>query len=115
MHEAVEDRVGDSRMSDLVVPVFDRHLAGDHGGVCAVTVFENLEHVPALKVGERHESPIIKDEHIGFGEAREQACVGSVSVRSVHGSRRPTHHLTNLRACHRALQARQRPARVQRV
>jgi hypothetical protein len=81
VNETVEDRVGDSRMGNVIVPSFDGHLTGDHSGARTVSVFEDLEHVAALQVRERHQPPVIEDEHVCFCEACQQACVRAVSVR----------------------------------
>ena len=46
--EAVEDGVGDCRISEVVVPLFDRDLARDDGRARGVAVLKDLEHVTAL-------------------------------------------------------------------
>ena len=40
--EAIEDGVGVGRIADQLVPVVDGSLAGDDGGLSAVTVFQDL-------------------------------------------------------------------------
>lgn len=42
LHDAVEDDVGDGGVADPRVPVFDRQLAGDDGGLVAGVVVDNL-------------------------------------------------------------------------
>jgi hypothetical protein len=41
--DASEDRVGDGRIADQVVPAVDRDLAGDDGGAAAVALLDDLE------------------------------------------------------------------------
>ena len=45
MNEAVEDRVGECRVADGLVPVLDRQLAGDDRRAAAVSIFEDFEQV----------------------------------------------------------------------
>ena len=67
--EAVEDGVGEGRIADDLVPVLDRHLAGDDGGGAPVAVVDDLEQVAALLAGERREAPIVEDEQLDAGDA----------------------------------------------
>jgi hypothetical protein len=46
--DAIEDRVGDGRIADQVVPAVDRDLAGDDGGAAAVALLDDLEEVATL-------------------------------------------------------------------
>jgi hypothetical protein len=51
--ETVENSVGDGGIGDHLVPVIDRHLAGDDGRSALVPVVNDLEKVAALVTGER--------------------------------------------------------------
>ena len=62
--EPVEDGVSDSRIGDDVVPIFDRHLAGDDGRSTLVAIIDDFEEIAPLLAGERRETPIVKDEQI---------------------------------------------------
>ena len=62
--EAVEDGVGDGRIGDDIVPIFDRHLAGDDGRSALVAIIDDFEEIATLLAGERREAPIVKDEQI---------------------------------------------------
>ena len=53
MDDPVQDRVGDSWISDMVVPVFYRELAGDERRSGAVTILDDFQKVSALSVIER--------------------------------------------------------------
>ena len=61
MDQAVEDGVSEGRVADDLVPGVDRELAGDDGGLAAVSVFENLEQVAAFNGCERGEAPVVEE------------------------------------------------------
>ena len=63
------------------MPALARQLAGDDRRARAVAVLEDLEQVVALPVGERAEAPVVEDEDVDAGEAREQRRVAAVRVR----------------------------------
>src|SRR4051794_18595000 len=46
--DAIQDRVGEGRIADQVVPAIDRDLAGDQRGAAAVALLDDLEQVAAL-------------------------------------------------------------------
>ena len=48
MHELVEDRVGERRITDVFVPVIGWKLAGDERGAPADTIVEEFEQVIAF-------------------------------------------------------------------
>lgn len=48
VHQAVENGIGDGRTADDLVPMIDRHLAGDDDGACLVTILDDLEQIPSL-------------------------------------------------------------------
>jgi hypothetical protein len=43
VQKAIQDGVSDRGFADDVVPVFDRALAGDHGGRRLMTVLDDFE------------------------------------------------------------------------
>src|SRR5262245_859368 len=51
MHEAIEERVGDGRIWDQLMPMLDGDLAGDDRGASAVTVVDDVEQVATLLRG----------------------------------------------------------------
>ena len=51
MNETIQDGVGNRRISDVVVPVFDGELAGNQGGAAAMTIFNDLQEVASFGVG----------------------------------------------------------------
>lgn len=57
VHQAAEDGVGQSRITDQLVPVVHRQLAGDDGRARVIAVVQQLGRVAALFRGERDQSP----------------------------------------------------------
>ena len=51
MNEPIADGIGDGGVSDQLVPVVHRQLAGDQGGTQAVAVFEDLQQIVLLLGG----------------------------------------------------------------
>ena len=62
--EAVEDGVGDGRIGNDLVPLLDRHLAGDDGRSALVAIVDDFEEIAPLLAGERSEAPIVEDEQV---------------------------------------------------
>ncbi len=60
MDDAVEDRVGQRRVADQVVPAIHRDLAGDQRGAAAVALLDDLEQIVTLLGAERLEPPIVE-------------------------------------------------------
>ena len=60
--ETVENGVGDGGIGDHLVPVIDRHLAGDDGGTALMPIVDDLEQIATLVGGERSQSPVVEDE-----------------------------------------------------
>lgn len=48
MDKAVQDGIGEGRITDGFVPMLDRELAGDDRGAATVAVFEDLQQVTPL-------------------------------------------------------------------
>jgi len=87
--QAIEDGVGDGRIGDDLVPLLDRHLAGDHGRTALMAVIDHFEKIAALLAGERGESPVIEDEKIDARERLEQASIASVATGEREGLEQP--------------------------
>ena len=67
--KAIEDRVGDGRISDDLIPALDGHLAGDDYRAPLVSILDNLEEVTALFVIELFRPPVVQDRQIVFWRA----------------------------------------------
>lgn len=77
--KAIEDRVGDGRISDDLIPALDGHLAGDDDRAPLVSILDDLEEVTALFVIELFWPPVVQDKQIGSGERLEHPGVSAVA------------------------------------
>ena len=59
MHQTVENRIRQRRVTDGLMPMFDRQLAGDDGGAGAVPVIEDFEQVTPAFIGQWCQPPVI--------------------------------------------------------
>ncbi len=59
MHDAVEDGVGQGRIVEVGVPMFNWQLTGDQGGFAGGAIVEQFEQVVAFGLADRGESPIV--------------------------------------------------------
>ena len=70
--QAIQDSIGQGGIPDLGVPFIHRELRGHEGGAEAVTIFEELQEIPALFVGQGGYSPVIQGEQIGFRQGGQE-------------------------------------------
>ena len=59
MHEPIEDRVAKRGVTDQVVPVVDRHLAGHEGRAAARAILDDLEEIAPFPIAQGREAPVI--------------------------------------------------------
>jgi len=78
--DAVEDRIGESWVTDQVVPSVHGNLAGDQRGATAVAVLDDLQQVVALLGGEWLQSPIIEDQQLHPAECPHQPGVATIAA-----------------------------------
>ena len=78
--ESIADRMGDRGLADVVVPFLDRHLAGQDRGSVSVAIFDDFEQITTFGFAQRHQSPVVEDEHIDLGEPGQEPGIGSVDV-----------------------------------
>ena len=71
VQEPVEDRVGKRGIADVVVPEFERKLAGDESGASADAVVEQFEQVVAFAWAEGRNGEVIDRDEIDFGDGGE--------------------------------------------
>ena len=81
MHDAIEDRVGEGRVAEVGVPVFDRQLAGDHRRAAADTVVEELEQIAALGRRRRRQTPVVDHDQVEPGQLHQPPAEAAVGVR----------------------------------
>src|SRR5437588_3385784 len=81
MHEAVQDRIGDSGLTEVGVPFVDGQLAGDEGRAGVDAVIEDFQEIRAVLGGERGQSPVVEHDEGGLGERLQELQVAAVAVR----------------------------------
>lgn len=80
VEHAITDRIGDSSVANLIVPVLDRQLAGEDGRARGVPILNDLQDVAPILVPKRGQSPVIQDHQVGSGEAGQEPGIGPVGV-----------------------------------
>src|SRR5262249_44167453 len=69
VNEPVEDAIGHSGITDLVVPLSDGNLAGENRGTRGITVITDFQEVAAFTVGQRSHGPIIDKQDVDTSDA----------------------------------------------
>ena len=80
VHEPVEDRVGEGRITDVIVPVIERQLAGDERGAPADTVVEEFEQIIAFARAEGRNGEVIDHHEVDPGDDGEPFAEAAVGV-----------------------------------
>ena len=80
MYEPIENRVAKRGVTDQVVPVVDRHLAGHQRGTSTRSIFHDFEQIAAFSIAQGREAPVVQDEQVGFGELLEHAPIRAVAA-----------------------------------
>jgi hypothetical protein len=80
MHDAIEDGVGQSRIVEIGVPMFDRQLTGDQRRLAGDAIVEQFQQVVAFGLADRSEAPIIEDQEVSPGELLQAAAEAAVAV-----------------------------------
>lgn len=70
LNEGVENDASHRRLAEVVMPGFDRQLAGDNSGSQLVVIFEDFVQITATGGGHGAKAPIVESEQVGF------ACLG---------------------------------------
>src|SRR5690348_13918780 len=96
--DAVEDSIGEGRLTNQVMPTIDRDLAGDQSGAAAVAVFDNLEDVMALLRSQRLEPPVVQDEELDAAKRAHQARIAAVTAGQCQIGEHPWDALVEYRA-----------------
>jgi hypothetical protein len=80
VHDAVENGVGQGRVVEIRVPMFDRQLTGDQGSFAGGAIVKQFEQVIAFGLADRCEAPIVEDQQIGAGELLQTATEAAIAV-----------------------------------
>ncbi len=77
MDQSVADRIRDAGFADGGAPGRRRELTGNQRRGPFAPIFQDLEQIPPLGVGQRREEPIIDGQEIELGQFREQSAIGA--------------------------------------
>jgi len=72
MDNPIEDRIGDRRIAEVLVPAIGGQLTRDDRGSRAIAIVEDLQEVLPLRVFERGDAPVIENQDIHTGKPSEQ-------------------------------------------
>ena len=87
----IEDRIGECRDADHIVPAVDRDLAGDHERAGVVTILDNFEKISRLIGGERFGPPIVEDEQFCARDCAQKPGVTSIAMGDREIGEQPGH------------------------
>ena len=71
VNEAIEDGVAEGGVSDHVVPMLDRDLAGDDGRGATVAIIKDLQKVAPFGRVENRKAPVIEDQELNAADGFE--------------------------------------------
>jgi hypothetical protein len=69
VNEPVEDAIGHSGITDLIVPLSDGNLAGKNGGTRGIAVIADFQKVAAFRVCQWSHRPIINKQNVDTSDA----------------------------------------------
>ena len=91
MNDAIEDGVGESGLTDDLVPRVGRQLAGDECRALAVTILNDFHQIVPLTGGEPIRTPVDEDLEIGLDQGAEQAREAAIVVGKLEVGEQPRH------------------------
>jgi hypothetical protein len=80
VNETIEDGVAEGGVSDHVVPMFDRDLAGDDGRGATVAIIKDLQKVAPFGRIENRKAPVVEDQELNAADGFEQAAIAAVAA-----------------------------------
>jgi hypothetical protein len=80
MDEAIEDRVGEGGVSQIVVPMFDWQLTGDDGRAGADTIIEQLKQIRTCALIERSQSPVVQNDDVRSRPLRQALAESAIAM-----------------------------------
>lgn len=80
MHQPVEHGVGQGGVADGLMPAGNRQLARHHRGAIAVAIFEDLQQIASMSVGERMQTPVVEHQDIDPGQTGQDLAVAPVGL-----------------------------------
>ena len=76
--EAIEDRIGDGCLFDVIVPSVDGQLRYDHGGRKTMSVFHDFQEITSFGRAHGSKAEIVNDEHLGLREFFHDAGIRAI-------------------------------------
>ena len=89
--DAVEDGVGQGGIADDLVPMLDRHLAGDDEGSPATSVLGDFEEIPPVLRQQGLRSKIVENQYIDLRQRGQQLGMAAVAPGQVELGEQPGH------------------------
>jgi hypothetical protein len=81
--DAIEDGIGDGRLTDHVVPLGDGELGGDQRRFAPIAFFEDFQEIEALLIIEGVSAPVVEHQQLHAGEFVDEA--REATVETCHG------------------------------
>ena len=78
MDQAVQDGIAEGGVPNDFMPVLQGELAGDQGGLSAMSILQDFEEIPTLGIGEGGQAVVVEDEEFGLLEAIQAPRIRSV-------------------------------------
>ena len=80
MDQAVADRVSDARLANRRMPRGGWQLTGDERGRPFTPIFDDLQQIATLGIGERRQEPIVDRQQIELGPFREESRIRPIAA-----------------------------------
>ena len=72
VQDAIGDCVCDGGIAEVIVPLGDGNLAGDHRGTGAIAILDDLEEITSVLVPKGSHAPVVQDQQVDSSEPRQQ-------------------------------------------
>ena len=80
VNQAIQNGIRQGGVTDHAMPFLKRELARGDSRPSAMPVFQHFQQVPPVLRTQFHESPVIQDQHIHFGEIRQKFVVLTIAL-----------------------------------
>lgn len=80
LQNAIQDGIGDGRITNPGMPVLNRKLTGNNRGPVSSTVVNDFQQIGARRAVDRAHAPVIEHQDIGLGEPEQPFSEGATAV-----------------------------------
>ena len=80
LQNAIQDGIGDGRVTNPGMPVLNRKLAGNDRGLVGCSVVDDLQQIRARRAVNRAHASVVQDQDIGLGELEQPFSEGATAV-----------------------------------